>query len=172
MAQHGMRERLYELIHLQGSGAPHMENPDWSSEPQPTLHCLCVSRCFQGGLYYFKRRNNAFMLAIVSHEIHLHIVIILPRYLVNNCTSDGQHGTAPSLQFKEHITFKHPITVTDQAFPIYAGTLLLQSTRILQINAPADVKFARVSFYTQLSRSDFPSSQPLCPSAQASSLQL
>lgn len=39
MAQHGMRESgLYQLIHLQGSGAPHMENPDWSSEPLRTLH--------------------------------------------------------------------------------------------------------------------------------------
>lgn len=34
MAQHGIRESgLYQLIHLQGSGAPHTENPDWSSEP-------------------------------------------------------------------------------------------------------------------------------------------
>lgn len=39
MAQHGMRESgLYQLIHLQGSDAPHMENPDWSSEPLRTLH--------------------------------------------------------------------------------------------------------------------------------------
>lgn len=39
MAQHGMRESgLYQLIHLQGSGAPHMENPDWSSKPLRTLH--------------------------------------------------------------------------------------------------------------------------------------
>lgn len=39
MAQHGMRESgLYQLIHLQGSGAPRMENPDWSSEPLRALH--------------------------------------------------------------------------------------------------------------------------------------
>lgn len=39
MAQHGMRESgLYQLIHLQGSGAPRMENPDWTSEPLRTLH--------------------------------------------------------------------------------------------------------------------------------------
>lgn len=39
MAQHGMRESgLYQLIHLQGSVAPHMENPDWSSEPLRMLH--------------------------------------------------------------------------------------------------------------------------------------
>lgn len=32
MAQHGMRESgLYQLIHLQGSGAPHLENPEWTS---------------------------------------------------------------------------------------------------------------------------------------------
>ncbi len=38
MAQHGMRESgLYQLIHLQGSGAPRMENPDWSSEPLRAL---------------------------------------------------------------------------------------------------------------------------------------
>lgn len=40
MAQHGMRESgLHQLIHLQGSGAPHMENPDWSREPLRTLNC-------------------------------------------------------------------------------------------------------------------------------------
>lgn len=34
MAQHGIRESgLYQLNHLRGSGAPHIENPDWSSEP-------------------------------------------------------------------------------------------------------------------------------------------
>lgn len=44
MAQHGMRESgLHQLIHLQGSGAPHMENPDWSSEPLRTLNFdVCV----------------------------------------------------------------------------------------------------------------------------------
>lgn len=39
MAQHGMRESgLYQLIHLQGSDAPHMENPDWSTKPVCELH--------------------------------------------------------------------------------------------------------------------------------------
>lgn len=38
MAQHGIRESgLYQLIHLQGSDAPHTENPDWSGEPLRTL---------------------------------------------------------------------------------------------------------------------------------------
>lgn len=43
MAQHGIRESgLYQLIHLQGSGAPHSENPDWSSEPL-RAECLEIS---------------------------------------------------------------------------------------------------------------------------------
>lgn len=34
MAQHGMRESgLDQLILLQGSSAPHMENPEWSYDP-------------------------------------------------------------------------------------------------------------------------------------------
>lgn len=43
MAQHGIRESgLYQLIHLRGSGAPHTENPDWSSEPLRG-ECLSIS---------------------------------------------------------------------------------------------------------------------------------
>ncbi|MEQ2171483.1 hypothetical protein GOODEAATRI_011144 [Goodea atripinnis] len=41
VAQHGMRESgLYQLIHLQGSSAPRMENLDWSSEPLRSKYML------------------------------------------------------------------------------------------------------------------------------------
>lgn len=61
MAQHGTGESgLYlQLTHLQGSGAPHTENPDWSSEPLRALQ-LDVSAhkdAFVGRLYVFKKRH-------------------------------------------------------------------------------------------------------------------
>lgn len=43
VAQHGMKESgLYQLIHLQGSGAPLTENLDWNREPLRTTYTLIL----------------------------------------------------------------------------------------------------------------------------------
>lgn len=74
MAQHGMRESgLYQLIHLQGSGAPHMENPDWSSEPLRALH-LDFSVFYGVSPVDFRKKNKE---TLMWQHLDMSLIVLL-----------------------------------------------------------------------------------------------